>query len=613
LVAAVLFLALSASIVLSSPHNITIEGWISTTPLPQALANRNAIVRGEYIFFVGGKSAADAPVSTIYAAPIENSGTLTAWTAVGQLPIPLYLHAIVATESNLYVIGGWDGTRTHAEVWQAPFTGGSGLGSFVQVSTYPISIDLHDAVIAQNRIYVIGGWTGRDPLNTVYSAEILPGGLGPWLATATLPRALYRLSAVAYNNRIYVTGGFDNTSAQSTVYVTNVLADGTLDGWHETTSLPVALFFHETVVQDGRLVVLGGRNSIAEFAGVYAATIDSNGLLSAWTPQLQLPETLHRFAAVSVARNGSDFVYVIGGLHGADYRATVYRSTYPEPPTPTATPTATPTPQPEALVDIVLQNQPQQWIAPGEEVTYTITYRNRGTAILDDVAIANVVPDSVELLPDTIQASGSGIYTFTGTTAGATIRWSVGAVPPDGSGQVRFRVRRPLPTPPAIPRVIAVDVSGPSTAIAGAPINYTVWLTNNTAFPVTGLTLAVTLPAGANYLSGGSAAPEQSQLAWTIPELLGDETVTRKFAVSAAQSLVLYQYYAVSDEGPTVRGHHVLVTTIEGTDPLPPGDGTLITNSGASLLWQVENQPMASHSNSVHNPAYQLHLPLVAR
>ncbi|HMN29740.1 MAG TPA: hypothetical protein PKE45_16435, partial [Caldilineaceae bacterium] len=406
------------------------------------------------------------------------------------------------------------------------------------------------------------------------------------------------------------TGGFDNTDAQNTVYVANVLPDSTLDGWHETTALPVATFYHETVVLDGRLVVLGGRNSIAELDGVYAATIDNNGLLDAWAPQEKLPETLHRFAAVPITHDGSDSVYILGGLHGADYRAAVYHSTFLQTPTPTATPTATATPRPEGMVDVNLQNQPQHWIAPGEEITYTITYRNRGPTVLTDVAVTNDVPPGVQLLPDTIQASAASTYTFTGTSPGSTIRWSVGTVPADGSGEVGFRVRRPLPTPPAIPRVIAIDVSGPTTAIAGAPINYTVWLTNNTAFPITGLTLAVTLPAGATYLSGSDTA-QQGQLTWTLPELLGDQTVTRQFALTAEQSLVLYRYYAVSDEGPTVKGQHVLVTTIAGTDPLPPGDGMLITNSGANFLWQGANQSITSHSNAVHNPAYQLHLPLV--
>jgi uncharacterized repeat protein (TIGR01451 family) len=614
-VLAIATLIFSASVVLSSPHSIPIDRWIPTTALPEALANRNAVVRGEYLYFVAGKSPSDSPVATIYSARIQSGGGLSNWSVAGQLPVALYLHAIAATETDLYVIGGWDGSQTRAEVWRAPFAANGIIGAFVQVGNYPVALDLHDAVIVQNRLYVVGGWTGTAALNTVSYAELLPGGLGNWVTVSALPKPLYRLSALAYNNRIYVTGGFDNQSAQSTVYYANVQPDGTLQGWQTTTALPVGLFFHETAILDGQLVVLGGRSTGTEYRSVYVAPINADGSVGTWTHQSDLPESLHRFAAVSVTRNNSDYLYVMGGLHGADYRTAVYHSTYPEPPTPTPTPTVTPTPtpQPETQVDISLRNSPARWVAPGEEIEYTITYHNRSTKDLTNFEITNLIPAAVELIPESIQVSTGVNYTFTGITPGNTIRWTIATLPSGSGGEVRYRVHRPLPTPPAIPRILEINLVGPTTGTAGAPLTYSVVISNNTAFPVANLTAVVKLPEGVTYLSGSESPPADGTLSWSINELPGEAAVARQFTLTSEQSLVIYDYYATSDEGPTAKGQHVLLTMIDETPPLPPADGIVVANNGAIVTWQVDGHFLSSQSNATFNPSFGLHLPMITQ
>jgi uncharacterized repeat protein (TIGR01451 family) len=265
------------------------------------------------------------------------------------------------------------------------------------------------------------------------------------------------------------------------------------------------------------------------------------------------------------------------------------------------------------LIDIDLYHEPQHWVAPGEEITYSFTYHNRSAAALEDAEIVNIVPAHVELLPQSIQASASGLYTYTGTEAGSTIRWQLGEVPPGGAGVVSYRAYRPLPTPPAIPRVLAIGIVGPASAAPDTVISYSVVITNNTAFPLTSLTVAAALPAGATYLSGGDGLSEARRVVWAVDELAGDTRLELPFAVSARQTLVLYDYYAISDEGPTAKGQRVLVTQIGATAPPPPGDGTLITNTGALLTWQSNGQTFSDRSNQAFNPNHGLLLPLVSQ
>src|SRR5690606_25412924 len=111
----------------------------------------------------------------------------------------------------------------------------------------------------------------------------------------------------------------------------------------------------------------------------------------------------------------------------------------------------------------------------------------------------------------------------------------------EGTGQVRYRALRPLPTPPVLPRLLAVDAVGPATASAGEPITYTLTITNNTAFPVNDIVMVASVPAGATYLGGADeSSPDSDIVAWRLPTLQGDEVSTRQFVVKAERSLVLY-------------------------------------------------------------------------
>jgi uncharacterized repeat protein (TIGR01451 family) len=372
------------------------------------------------------------------------------------------------------------------------------------------------------------------------------------------------------------------------------------------------MHYHETVVHDGRLVALGGRGDATEYNGVFAATIHPTGDLGDWNLEPELPESLYRFAAVSVTRNGSDFLYVLGGLHGADYRANVYHSAYPAPPTPTATPTPSPTPIAAAL-DITLQNEPSHWVAPGEEITYKIAYHNANAQTLENVTIANLIPAHVELIPDSVQVDANGTYTYTGVHTGATILWSFDRLRSNARGEATYRVRRLLPTPPAVPRALTISKSAPEFVQPGALITYTLVVTNNTPFSLTNLAIVDTIPEGATFVRALGNARVGEQVAWDIPNLLGDRRITRQFVVRSDRTLVNSNYYVTSDEGPTAKGRQVVVTYVNGTDPPSSGDGVAIFNPGVMATWEAESQTHMSRSNPVSNPAFSNFLPVVAR
>jgi uncharacterized repeat protein (TIGR01451 family) len=615
----IFIVAYSTSIARSSPSFVKIEGWTPTTALSQALASRNAVVRGNYLYVVGGKNASDTPVGVVYVAAIQGDGSLSTWGVAASLPTPVYLHAIAATETHLYVVGGWDGGKTRAEIWRAAFLDGGQLSAFQVIAQYPITLDLHEALIVQNRLYVIGGWTGQAALNNVRYADITADGLGGWVNAPPLPRALFRLSATAYQNRIYVTGGFDGSVAQANVYVSTVQPDGSLTPWQVVAILPISTYYHETVVHDNRLLILGGRGDAGELRSAYSAGMNVDGTLTGWTTEVELPESLYRFAAVAVNRNGSDFVYVLGGLHGADYRASVYLSTFPQVATPTPTrtpsptPTFTPTPTPILGINLSMQNSPRHWVGPGEEIAYVIYYQNSGIQKLDNVTIVNSVPPHVELVAGSVESSAGGSVEIAGGKPGDVITWSVGSLAAQATGSVRYRVVRPTPQPLTVPRALAIHKVGPPTASAGEPITYTLMVTNNTAFSITNLVLVDVLPEGATYMRGSNNPTVQDTVQWNIAILPGDATLVREFSVTAEHTVVNSNYYVSSDEGPTAKGREVVVTVVNGTDPPSSGDGIMVINPGATVMWEVNGQSNSNESNRVYNPGFLVFLPVLGR
>ncbi|MFN8486995.1 MAG: hypothetical protein U0350_05335 [Caldilineaceae bacterium] len=601
------------SVVHSAPLAVNIGGWFPTAPLPQLLASRVAVVKGDILFVIGGKTPSDKPSAEVYTAQLQADGSLNSWGSTTPLPVPVYLHAAAATATHLYVIGGWDASRgdccTRADVWRAPFTS-NGVGTWEKISDYPIALDLHDAAIVNNRLYVIGGWNGKAPLSKVYYAEIQANGLGAWTPALDLPAPLYRLAVTATNGVLYVTGGYNDT-AQATVYYARVNNDGSLASWQQTTKLPEARYYHKVVVQDGKLVVLGGKNDTTEFSSVYAAPLNLDGSVGAWSAQPDLPESLYRFAAVTVNKNSSDYIYVFGGLHNLSYRQNVYHSAVPTAPTPTSTPTPGPTPTPTPGITLRLDNNPQHWVAPGEEIAYTIAYQNRGVNNAQNVVIASTIPAETELVDGSIVAGPSANFSITGANAGDTISWELGNLASTASGTVGYRVRRIAGTNSSVARAVSIQASGPATVNQGAQIDYQITVTNNVPLTLTNVTVFNALPEGATYIGGADGPPANNLVKWTMPSLKPDSTVTLKLSVSAPRSIINNNYWVTTEEGASAQGS-ALVITLVGNTPLPAsGDGVSIINAKALLNWSANNQSHQATSNAVFNPSFPVFLPLV--
>ncbi|MER2599638.1 MAG: hypothetical protein ABTQ73_08965 [Caldilineales bacterium] len=109
------------------------------------------------------------------------------------------------------------------------------------------------------------------------------------------------------------------------------------------------------------------------------------------------------------------------------------------------------------LLLLTLRNDPLDAPEPGDEILYTIEYRNGSTA-LTELEISNVIPQNVVLVAGSISAGGSA----TGSAAGSVVRWPIGNLAANAAGRVSYRVQRPPDVPTPTPTTQATATRTPT-------------------------------------------------------------------------------------------------------------------------------------------------------
>jgi hypothetical protein len=121
-------------------------------------------------------------------------------------PTAVRQQSCVATNSDLYCVGGYDQTT----VYYAPLTS-SGIGQWTAAASYPFSTgaNLLSCAASGDMVFCVDGHTGPNVSSAVYRAALSASGVGKWVADASYPIAVWGLSCAAYDNSLYCVGGED--------------------------------------------------------------------------------------------------------------------------------------------------------------------------------------------------------------------------------------------------------------------------------------------------------------------------------------------------------------------------------------------------------------------
>jgi N-acetylneuraminic acid mutarotase len=183
-----------------------------------------------------------------------------AWHAAPPMLHSRAAHAVVATDSAIYALGGTgEGNAPVLEVERF-----DGTRWTVETTLPGDGLNAPAAAVVGGRIYLIGGFS---TVTNVPSDRVLvydPTGKS-WSEAAPLPAPRGGHAAVVLDGRIHVIGGGNSSStlADHSVY------DPATDRWSERAPLPRSEGSPAGVASGGKLWAIGGRSGPADFGEVY--------------------------------------------------------------------------------------------------------------------------------------------------------------------------------------------------------------------------------------------------------------------------------------------------------------------------------------------------------
>ncbi|MDB5182046.1 MAG: hypothetical protein JWP13_809 [Candidatus Saccharibacteria bacterium] len=275
-----------------NPGNGACANWCTNAAynLPVALNAHAMVAYNGFLYVLGGESAAGR-VNTVYVAKIGANG-----------------------EPSL-----WHPTDTDSNNWQ-----------YWNSSTLSNERSYASAVAYNNRLYLTGGRTNAAAggVNTVEMADITPTGmLGGWTTSgmSNIPSVRHMHNALVYNDRLYVLGGNSGGVVQSSVQYIRIANDGSLAGsWVTTTPMGsprLSQGGNFATIWGGYIYVAGGCSAVAG-AGDYCsvtglsnardiqiASINADGSIADWNNIIGISSPRMGYGFVAWRQN----IYGIGG------------------------------------------------------------------------------------------------------------------------------------------------------------------------------------------------------------------------------------------------------------------------------------------------------------
>lgn len=250
-----------------------------------------------------------------------NTGAVSGWAQLGEFPTPREKHSVVFWDGYAYVLGGtigwaFDGAVT-SSVLYSRYNEDTGFDVWRYGPNIPGEANFDGAAFAANGfVYVLGG---SDKVNhstsSVWFSRINPDhSLQGWINTTPLPISLSYHDVVYRNGFVYTIGGKDlntpNDLQTKKVYYAQVQGDGSLGEWVETVSLPTPTSGHEAVINGNYVYVFGGADASGYPVNLVSySSINSDGGLGKWGLGNPLPVMMVNFHAESLG----GYVYIFGG------------------------------------------------------------------------------------------------------------------------------------------------------------------------------------------------------------------------------------------------------------------------------------------------------------
>ncbi len=238
------------------PDTGEINAWTQGPPIDGPRFRHAVAAAGDDLYVLAGKGDSGSFLDDVQRAAYDAALGVTPWTTLGPLPAPRHRFRAVGSPTHLYAIGGssYDPTTMlEANASDTIFVGAI-TPRDVTWSTYthPSFESRYNAAatIHGGRLYVTGGafGSGASPRDDVAHAALGDDGMpGPFTTEIDgfgEPREAH--GAVLAGDRLYIVGGL---TAQGVTASCRVAAlDGGPLAWSDAAPLPEARGFHGTAV-----------------------------------------------------------------------------------------------------------------------------------------------------------------------------------------------------------------------------------------------------------------------------------------------------------------------------------------------------------------------------
>jgi len=302
----------------------TIDWQVATFPPQGITAYAATKIPGNRILMTGGSNTVTSAVSlTTLVGEFANGSNVITWVSNKRIPASLvygsvYSQAVLLHDNSVYVTGR-SVVDTFGLGYRAIVTGNTiswaGYTRAYHTITY----------IGNNTILLAGGYDSVNTYSNVFwgtvNTEVQTISWGD-SNTVQLPGIRFRHSMTLLNDgRLLLVGGTGTLTAHSNVYL-GTIGNQTID-WVESTTLGTGRYAHETVqLPTGQILVIGGYTGAGALANVAIGSISGNAISWHVSANNNLPLSIYHHSAC-VLRDGR--VLITGGLDsGGIVRDTVY-------------------------------------------------------------------------------------------------------------------------------------------------------------------------------------------------------------------------------------------------------------------------------------------------
>jgi hypothetical protein len=294
-----------------------IQSTVDNTPSGYLLCNGATVSKTTYSSLYGVIGDQFAPLGVIkesggipwqsqYGFNSSTQDDITGWVSDDNLVTATVAAAPLVTKNYMYILGGYNGNGPLNTIQRASFDNDGNLSSsWSNVGTLPIALQNMGYAATKGRIYLIGGYNESSGISTVYSAPVnTDGTLGDFRTETSLPDVMANATCFVIKNKLYAVGGYSNT-----VYRTTVNSDGTLSSWETLPNFPINFYSRNPLLIKNRIYIFEAFDVSTEESRIYYATYDSDGNIGSWAYVLNMLNNIHDSVIVCT----DNYIFSIGG------------------------------------------------------------------------------------------------------------------------------------------------------------------------------------------------------------------------------------------------------------------------------------------------------------